>query len=57
MNHNRLIKDYKNNNVIDLEKIVNDYNCYIHKVIYNMNFYKLTAEDIEEIVSDTFFIL
>ena len=49
------IKKYKNNNELDLEKIIEDYTSYVYKIIRNMAI--LSEEDTEEIVSDTFFIL
>ena len=57
MKERKLIKDYKkDNNELDLEKIVDEYNSYIHKIIKNINYYRFSNEDIEEIVADTFFI-
>lgn len=49
------IKKYKNDNELDLEKIIDEYSGYVYKIIKNMA--NLSDEDIEEIVSDTFFIL
>ena len=51
------IGKYKENNELNLEKIVDEYSGYIYKVIENISFSRLTNEDIEEIISDTFFIL
>lgn len=51
------IKKYKNNNELDLEKIVNEYSNYLSKIIENMANQYLTKEDKEEILVDTFFIL
>lgn len=51
------IKKYKNNNELDLEKIVAEYSGYVYKIIKNMAGQFLTNEDVEEITSDTFFIL
>lgn len=51
------IEEYKNNQELDLEKIINEYNGYVHTIIKNMANKYLSSEDIEEIVSDTFFIL
>lgn len=50
------IKDYKIENNLNLEKIINEYSGYVYKVIKNMSF-SLSNEDVEEIVSDTFFVL
>ena len=58
MKERKLIKDYKkDNNELDLEKIVDEYNSYIHKIIKNINYYRFSIEDIEEIVADTFFLI
>ena len=51
------IKNYKNQNQLDLEKIIDEYSGYVYTIIQNMNLALLLQEDIEEIVSDTFFIL
>lgn len=51
------IEEYKNNNELDLEKIINEYSGYIYTVINNMSKGIFSDEDIEEIISDTFFIL
>ena len=49
------IREYKNNNELDLEKVIDEYSGYVYKIIKNMAI--LSEEDTEEIVSDTFFIL
>lgn len=51
------IKDYKNNSTLDLEAIIDEYSGYLYKVISNMTSNDLLKEDIEEIISDTFFVL
>lgn len=51
------IKNYKKQNQLDLEKIIDEYRGYVYTIIQNMNLSSLLLEDIEEIVSDTFFIL
>lgn len=51
------IKKYKKGNEIDLEKIIEEYSGYVYKIIKNMSNQYLSNEDVEEIVSDTFFIL
>lgn len=51
------IKNYKNQNQLDLEKIIDEYSGYVYKIIENMNLTALLQEDKEEIISDTFFIL
>lgn len=51
------ISDYKNDNILNLEKIIEEYTGYIKKIIQNMSVQSLSNEDREEIISDTFFIL
>lgn len=51
------IEKYKNNQKLDLEKVIDEYSPYIRTIVKNMASEYLSAEDIEEIVSDTFFIL
>ncbi len=51
------IKQYKNNNNLDLEKIIEEYSGYVYKIIKNMANNYISQEDIEEIVLDTFFIV
>lgn len=54
---NELIKEYKVNNILDIEKIYNDFYSYVYTIIINRAHGYLKEEDIEEIISDTFFIL
>ena len=51
------IEKYKNKGQLDLEKIINEYSGYVYKIIENMISKKLNQEDVEEVVSDTFFVL
>ena len=51
------IENYKNNQKLDLEKIIDEYSAYVKTIIKNMSNESLSKEDVEEIVSDTFFIL
>ena len=51
------IKKYINNQELDLEKVIDEYSPYVRTIIKNMASEYLSAEDIEEIISDTFFIL
>ena len=51
------IEKYKSNQKLDLEKVIDEYNGYVHTIIKNMANDYLSLEDVEEIVSDTFFIL
>ena len=51
------IEKYKNNQKLDLEKVIDEYSSYVRTIINNMASEYLSKEDIEEILSDTFFIL
>lgn len=51
------IEKYKNNQELDLQRIIDEYSSYVRTIIKNMAREYLSKEDIEEIVSDTFFIL
>ena len=52
-----LIYEYQNNDGLDLERIMNDFEPYIRTIIHNMVMDNLSYEDKEEILSDAFFIL
>ena len=56
---NKTIKEYESidEKNLDLEKIVDEYSGYIYTIIQNMSANIFNQEDIEEIISDTFFIL
>ena len=54
---NKKIVEYKKQNELEIDKIVNEYSGYVSKVIINMANDRLSNEDIEEIITDTFFIL
>ena len=56
---NKTIKEYESidEKNLDLEKIVDEYSGYIYTIIQNMAANIFNQEDIEEIISDTFFIL
>lgn len=41
---------------MELEKIVNQYTNYLYTTVTNMSYGNLSSEDIEEIISDVFFI-
>ena len=47
----------KDNEKIDMDKIVDDYTPYLRKVVQNMVNNNLSEEDKEEIILDTFFVL
>ena len=55
MNNKNEIKMYIKNDELDLEEIIDEFSGYVYKIIENMAI--LSDEDIEEIISDTFFIL
>ena len=50
------LKDYIEKEELNIEKIFNDYSAFLYKNIKNHS-YNLKIEDIEEIISDTFFVL
>lgn len=52
-----LIYEYQNNDELDLDRIMNDFEPYIRTIINNMVMDNLSYEDKEEILSDAFFIL
>lgn len=54
---NERICDYKNNNELDIEKIINEYSNYLLVVIKNICINSLSDEDVEEILLDTFLAL
>lgn len=41
---------------MELEKIINKYTNYLYTTVTNMSYGNLSSEDIEEIISDVFFI-
>ena len=57
MKEKKELENYIINKKIDLDKIVDDYTPYVRKIIQNMVGNKLTEEDKEEIILDTFFVL
>lgn len=57
MNTIKQLYDYKNNNIIDLDKVIDDFTPYIKTVINNMACNYLSFEDKEEVLTDTFFVL
>ena len=56
---NKTISEYESidEKNLDLEKIIDEYSGYIYTIIQNMSANIFNQEDIEEIISDTFFIL
>lgn len=58
MENSNLIKFYiKNDDTLDIEKIVNDYSNYIFTIIKNITKNLITDEDIEELISDVFLVV
>ena len=53
MKKENLIKQYVEKDNLNIEKVMEDYTNYLYVIVKNKNF-KLTEEDIEEIVSDVF---
>ena len=41
---------------MELEELINKYNNYLYTVVKNFSYNRLSEEDIEEIIADTFFI-
>lgn len=54
---NTIVSYMNKDNSLDLEKIVNDYTNYIYIIVRNMTKEILSEEDMEEIISDVFFVL
>ena len=55
MKESNLIKNYIQDNELDIEKVMKKYTPYIYTMLRNKN-PNLTNEDIEEIVSDVFLV-
>ena len=55
MKESNLIKNYIQDNKLDIEKVMKKYTPYIYTMLRNKN-PNLTNEDIEEIVSDVFLV-
>ena len=53
----KLIREYFINENLDLQKMVNDFTNYIYTIIKNITKDVLLSEDIEELISDIFFIV
>lgn len=53
----KTIKEYREKNELNIEKIISEYSGYLYTVIKNMTNVKLKEEDIEEMIVDAFFIL
>lgn len=57
MKQQKLLKDYIQNNELNIEQIVNNYSGYIYTIIKNISNQEFSQEDIEEMISDIFFVL
>lgn len=57
MKQYKVLKDYIKDEKLDIETVIKDYSGYIYTSIINMSNTVLSNEDIEEIISDVFFIL
>lgn len=58
MNNLKEINNYiVNKDELDLDRIIDDFTPYVRKIINNMSGNKLSYEDKEEILADTFFIV
>ena len=53
----KTIEDYKENQELKIEKIVDEYSGYVYTIIKNLSNQNLSQEDIEEIITDTFFVV
>ncbi len=53
----KTIEDYKENQELKIEKIVDEYSGYVYTIIKNLSNQNLSQEDIEEIIADTFFVV
>lgn len=51
------LKDYKENQELNIEKIIKQYSGYVYTIIKNIASPNLKEEDIEEMIADTFFVL
>lgn len=56
MDNSKKIKEYMNNQELDIETIIKEFTNYILKIIRNSN-YSFSNEDIEEIASDVFLVV
>lgn len=50
----KTIADFENNNILNIEEIIKNYNPYIYTILKNS---MSNSEDIEEILSDVFMVL
>ena len=49
-----ILKDYLKNNILDIDKLLDDFYGYVYIIVKNVVNIFITDEDIEEIISDVF---
>ena len=54
MKTDETIKDYMIGNVLNIEKIINQYSGYVYSIVNNLKSPYISNEDIEEVISDVF---
>lgn len=57
MKQYKLLEDYVKDGKLDIETVIKEYSGYVYTSIINMSNNVLSNEDIEEIISDVFFVL
>ena len=57
MKQYKVLEDYIKDGKLDIEAVIREHSSYIYTSILNMSHTALSNEDIEEIISDVFFIL
>lgn len=57
MKQYKVLEDYIKEEKLDIEAVIRDYSGYVYTSIINMPNLVLNSEDIEEIISDVFFVL
>ena len=55
MKQYKILEDYVENEQLNIEQVIKDYSGYVYTAIINIS-ENLSDEDIEEILSDVFFI-
>ena len=55
MKQYKILEDYVENEQLNIEQVIKDYSGYVYTAIINIS-ENLSNEDIEEILSDVFFI-
>lgn len=57
MENKEKIKDYIDSSNINIEKLINEYYGYVYTIVKNLKSISISNEDMEEIISDTFFAI